>query len=716
MHKTAFITKFGLFQHVRMGFGLCNAPATFQRIISLVFRGMIWKEVLAYIDDVIVLGTTFEEGISNLERVFQKFRNYNLKLKARKCNLFKNSVEFLGKKICPEGISITESKIQTVKNWQRPGSKKDVESYLGFMNYHREFIPKFAELSVPLYALTGKGSFVWGEEQEEAFIALKQKVLVATMLSYPTNTGLFIIDTDASDTAIGAELLQVQECREVPIAFASKVLTSQQRRYCTTRKELLAVIVFTRQFRHYLLGRKVVLRTDHHSLVWLTRFKRPEGQLARWLEEISQFDVEIQHRAGKKHINADGLSRMPDRLPICDCYHAGEDLASLPCGGCPYCTRAHKQWSRFEEEVDDVVPLAISDRVSSLVSKNTLVSTVQEISPAVVPSGTTEKDQPIREVSRAVVPSGTAEKDEEHEEPVGPECVMLPNYSLEELKQFQRSDPDLEPVIKWMESEYEPSTPELFMKSIITKHLWLCRPMLTLLEGVLYYRWEHSTHNSLKLVVPEPLKDIILQMCHDLKSVGHLGISKTIERLQKSFYWRNMTVDSSLYVRTCATCSKNKKASRTPRAGLGQYHAGAPIERVHIDMMGPFIESHNRNRYILMVIDQFTKWVECYPVPDQSAETISKTLVDNFITRFGTPVQIHSDQGRNFDGKLFKSLCELLEIAKTRTTPYRPCSNGQVERQNRTVLQCIRCYIGGNQRNWDKDLPLISMAHIHGYT
>ena len=115
-------------------------------------------------------------------------------------------------------------------------------------------------------------------------VLIRKKNGSVTMLSYPTNTGLFIIDTDASDTAIGAELLQVQEGREVPIAFASTVLTSQQRRYCTTRKELLAVIVFTRQFRHYLLGRKVVLRTDHHSLVWLTRCKRPEGKLARWLE------------------------------------------------------------------------------------------------------------------------------------------------------------------------------------------------------------------------------------------------------------------------------------------------------------------------------------------------------------------------------------------------------------------------------------------------
>ena len=290
-HKTAFITKFGLYEHVRMGFGLCNAPATFQRIINLVLKGMIWNEVLAYIDDVIVMGKSFEEELQNLQRVFQRFREHNLKLKPRKCVLFKRSVEFLGKTISTEGICISESKVQAVKNWTRPQNQKDVESFLGFMNYHREFVPHFAEISVPLYQLTGKGKFMWDSAQEDAFVELKKRVTEATMLNYPSNDEVFVLDTDASDMSIGAELSQLHEDQELPIAFASKSLSKAQQKYCTTRKELLAIVVFTRQFRHYLLGRKFTLRTDHSSLVWLMRFKHPEGQLARWLEELSQYDL-----------------------------------------------------------------------------------------------------------------------------------------------------------------------------------------------------------------------------------------------------------------------------------------------------------------------------------------------------------------------------------------------------------------------------------------
>ena len=125
-HKTAFITKFGLYEHVRMGFGLCNAPATFQRIINLVLRGMIWNQVLAYIDDVIVLGKTFTNGLNTLKQVFQRLRNHNLKLKPRKCVLFKTSVNFLGKKIDTQGVSISDDKVCAFKNWSRPLNKKDV--------------------------------------------------------------------------------------------------------------------------------------------------------------------------------------------------------------------------------------------------------------------------------------------------------------------------------------------------------------------------------------------------------------------------------------------------------------------------------------------------------------------------------------------------------------------------------------------------------------
>ena len=163
-------------------------------------------------------------------------------------------------------------------------------------------------------------------------------------------------------------------------------------------------------------------------------------------------------------------------------------------------------------------------------------------------------------------------------------------------------------------------------------------------------------------------------------------------------------------VSTCAKCKTNKKPHRRHWAGLGQYHAGAPMDRVMIDVLGPLSRTPRGNSIILMLIDQFTKWVECYPLPDQSAELIAKTLVVELFSRFGLPLEIHTDQGSNFVGNLFTTLCLLLQVTKTRTTSYRPCSNGQIESMNHQLLQMIQCLCERNIKDWDIYLPQIAGA------
>ena len=172
----------------------------------------------------------------------------------------------------------------------------------------------------------------------------------------------FILDTDASDFAIGAVLSQIQDEKERSISFASKVLNKAQRAYCTTRKEWLAVVVFTRHFRHCPLGRVFVIQTDHASLVKLMRFKHP-GQLARWLTELAQYAFRIEYRSGAKHSNVDGMSQI-SKTDRCDCYITGQKVETLPCWEYDYCRRVHSQWARFEEDLDDDVPITVQDRGS----------------------------------------------------------------------------------------------------------------------------------------------------------------------------------------------------------------------------------------------------------------------------------------------------------------------------------------------------------------
>ena len=355
--KTAFTTKYGLFEHVKMGFGLCNAPATFARAINIVMRGLNWKTALAFLDDILIMGQDFDDHLKNLREALERFRKYRLRLKPKKCIFFQRNVEFLGRVISKDTMEMSSEDCRVVSEWPMPKNAKEVERFLGLANYHRSFVKNFAKIATPLYRVTGKQEFHWGEAQAEAFETLKEALINPPVLTLPNQEDDWVLDTDASDYAIGAELLQVRNGEEHVVAYGSAALSAEQRRYCTTRKELLAIVRFTRQYRHYLLGRPFKVRTDHNSLIWLLRFKDPQGQLARWIEELSQYTMILEYRKGKLHANADALSRMEEEA-FCEGFKPGISLNDLPCGGCKFCTRADQKWSAFHRDVDDAVSLA----------------------------------------------------------------------------------------------------------------------------------------------------------------------------------------------------------------------------------------------------------------------------------------------------------------------------------------------------------------------
>ena len=182
---------------------------------------------------------------------------------------------------------------------------------MGLASYYRRFVQDFATISRPLHRLMEKGSkFVWTPECQLAFHTLQSKFTSPPILAFPDFTVPFILDTDASDCGIGAVLSQIQEGHERVVAYASRALSKSERNYSITRRELLAVITFVSHFCQYLLGNTFTLRTDHNSLKWLNSFKEPEGQVARWLEKLAEFSFKIEHHPGRKHSNADSLSRV----------------------------------------------------------------------------------------------------------------------------------------------------------------------------------------------------------------------------------------------------------------------------------------------------------------------------------------------------------------------------------------------------------------------
>ena len=318
--KTAFCTPEGLFEFSVMPFGLCNAPATFQRLMDMVLTGLQWDSCLVYLDDILIVGKTFSKHLHNLRDVFGRLRGAGLKLQPRKCGFCLPEVGFLGHIVSATGVSTDPSKTEKVAEWPVPSTKREVQQFLGLANYYRKFVQDFASIAKPLHRLTEKNvRFSWTLDCQKAFELLRQKLVSSPILAFPDYSREFILDTDASDIGLGAVLSQIQDDgTERVVAYASRVLTKPERRYCVTRRELLAVVTFIQHFRPYLLGRSFTLRTDHGSLTWIAKFREPEGQLARWLERLQEYTFTIVHRPGRKHQNADALSRMP-------CSQCGRD-------------------------------------------------------------------------------------------------------------------------------------------------------------------------------------------------------------------------------------------------------------------------------------------------------------------------------------------------------------------------------------------------------
>lgn len=235
-------------------------------------------------------------------------------------------------------------------------------------------------------------------------------------------------------------------------------------------------------------------------------------------------------------------------------------------------------------------------------------------------------------------------------------CVLLTRcrYTRPHLRQLQLNDPDTGTLIHWLEIE-GPTESELDLCSPAIKNYWPNRIQMVMKDGILFYRWVRVSDYKLLFVVPHDLRSGVLLSCHDTKSSAH-SQKRTLSRLKESFYWYGMSAHCNNYVMTCAACNVSKKANVKAKGLLGSYHAGSPMERLHLDILGPLQVSRSRNKYILMVIHPVTKWVECIAVLAQTVNLIARAVVDCVISKFGAPLQIHTSQGHNSAGDLFKKL------------------------------------------------------------
>ncbi|KAI5150401.1 hypothetical protein ENBRE01_1475 [Enteropsectra breve] len=320
--KTAFTWKNGLYEFNRMPFGLCNAPATFQRTMDTIFRDINGKFVIPYLDDIIIFSNSTKEHEEHLEEVLKRLKNAGIVLNRNKCKIGKTEIKVLGVIISEGQVKPDLEKVAALNNHKQPHTIRELRAFLGLVNYCRGFIKDVAQLTEPLNNLLKGESkrsvkqIIWDQAALEAFRLTKQAMNLNTMRYQPNFDKEFILTTDASDVAIGAILSQLDDKgNEKIVHYYSMILDETQKRYSTTDKELLAIIKSMEKFRRYLIGKKFKLKTDHKALIYIQEAKNPSSRLLRRSLRLQEFDFQIEYLKGDDN-GADTLSRNVDTKQI----------------------------------------------------------------------------------------------------------------------------------------------------------------------------------------------------------------------------------------------------------------------------------------------------------------------------------------------------------------------------------------------------------------
>ncbi|KAK1593398.1 hypothetical protein QYE76_008222 [Lolium multiflorum] len=331
--KTTFTCPYGTYAYRRMPFGLCNAPATFQRCMSAIFHGFCESIVEVFMDDFSVYGNSFDSCLRNLDKVLQRCEETNLVLNWEKCHFMVNEGIVLGHKISERGIEVDRAKVEAIEKMPYPRDVKGIRSVLGHAGFYRRFIKDFSKISKPLTNLLQKDvPFVFDDDCKEAFETLKKALTTAPIVEPPDWNLPFEIMCDASDFAVGAVLGQRVDKKLNVIHYASKTLDAAQRNYATTEKELLAVVFACDKFRPYIVDSKVTIHTDHAAIRYLMTKKDAKPRLIRWVLLLQEFDLHIVDRKGADNPVADNLSRLEniayDPVPVNDSF-PNEQLAVI---------------------------------------------------------------------------------------------------------------------------------------------------------------------------------------------------------------------------------------------------------------------------------------------------------------------------------------------------------------------------------------------------
>ena len=675
-HKLAFVTPLGQWEWETTPMGLHSAPAAFQAAMQQTLAGL-QHCTLVYIDDIVIFTNTFEEHLAAAREVFLRLREFNLKANRLKCDFARTEITYLGHVVNAQGIHTDPKKTAAIDLMPEPQCTLDVETFLGKAGYYHRFIKDYSNVAYPLMQMKRKdATFHMGEPQKEAFRLLKLALVNPPVLGFADPTRPLYIATDASGYAAGAVLFQKYtladgSIEERPIAYASKTFKGPELRYSATEREAYAVWWALDHFVEYVEGHKVTVYSDHKALTSLPQKEMSNRRLQLIAHKLSEFQYTIEYRPGKDNANADALSRYP----------------IVPCKG-----RRSKEVQTNESVVNGYDS---QDPLSDYVGK------FKRIPP-------TPSDDPGPGIIPSVPPPGTKPQVMAVELTMPPPNLGATKIAFAQLAQLQERVPEFKVLREYYDTGVLPEDTPLRRDIHRTIDQFYCRE-----DGVLC---RTDVQGRSAICAPPSLRETILYDMHTAPAAGHLGIAKTLARVQERYWWPGMARFVGDYVQLCPLCQIHKERARPPREPMGDRPPpGAPWERLHMDVWGPGGRSTRGNLYVLGVVDTFTKFLMLVPMPNEQADTISEAIVEHVMMPYGMPWEIVSDQAPSFTGQLQSELYAIFGVTRKVTTPYRPQANGQIERMFRSIRPIVATLAARCPRNWDRYLAMAAHSYNTSY-
>jgi transposase InsO family protein len=683
--KTAFASPLGTYVSRVMQQGDCNAPATFQRLMTWIFREYLGLFVRVYLDDIFVFSDTIEEHENHLEITFEVIRSHKMFLSRSKLDLYSEDMDCLGHRIDDRGLHADSDKMGRIIEWRTPRSQHEVQRFVGLVQYIAHFMPDVSAYTSPLEAICRNGQpFYWRPLHQTCLDRIKdlaRKTPILKPIDIRLDATIWVI-CDASAFGIGALYGQGPEwqtCR--PAGFMSKKFTSAQRSYKTFEHEALAVIEALMKWEDKLVGRQFCIVTDHEALETIKTSNRDgkSGRLIRWDEYLSRFQFTVMHVPGELNKVADCLSRYYEN-DRSDELHASHHYVSADV--------------RLDPNHEDLTELRLKELSSNqehILARRLRDRNEDRVDEANRMEHAAVIDAEVPEVPRPADEDDVTVGDALQDGPPLHEIVLGDTDFLQAVKEGYRDD-------------------TMFNKIIEKPHHF---SMFRIEDGLIH------TKNRLGvdcICIPRSrfkgkrsLPEIVIDHAHN--TLGHLGPQRTAEYARRWFWWPRMGREIEKFCHSCGTCQMMKTSNQAKPGLLHNLPVPSrPWQSIAMDFVGPFPQSTGLD-YLWVVICRLTTLVHLVPITVRTTTTELAWYYTRDIVRLhGMPESIVSDRDSKFTSRFWRELHRSVGTKLLMSTSFHPQTDGHSERVIRSIGQMLRSMVSPDQKDWVSKIPMIEFA------